>query len=75
MKTMDILLDEAEERAYRQCLEMAEKSAQRYADEKQRMSMLNAMKSLMQSGVRIMRLETENLLGEVMTKNNTKPQC
>ena len=72
---MDILLDEAEERAYRQCLEMAEKSAQRYADEKQRMSMLNAMKSLMQSGVRIMRLETENLLGEVMTKNNTKPQC
>lgn len=72
---MDNILDTAETRALAKAEEMAEKQAAKYEDEKQRRQLHNGIRDLLQSGIRLMRMETENVIDEVSTLNNTKAQC
>lgn len=72
---MDNILDTAETRALAKAEEMAEKQAAKYEDEKQRRQLRNGIRDLLQSGIRLMRMETENVIDEVQTLNNTKALC
>lgn len=72
---MENILDTAENRALAKAEEMAEKQAVKYEDEKQRRQLRNGIRDLLQSGIRLMRMETENVIDEVQTLNNTKAQC
>lgn len=72
---MDNILDAAETRALAKAEEMAEKHAAKFEDEKQRRQMQNAIRNLLQSGIRLMRMETERVIDEVSILSCTKPQC
>ena len=73
---MDNILDTAENRALAKAEELAEKlSVNKCKDEEQRRQMRNGIRDLLQSGIRLMRMETENVIDEVSTLNNTKAQC
>lgn len=72
---MDNILDTAETRALAKAEEMAEKQAAKYEDEKQRRELRNGIRDLLQSGIRLMRIETESVIDEVSTISCTKAQC
>lgn len=72
---MDNILDTAETRALAKVEEIVLRRIEEYKDEKQRRQMQNAIRNLLQSGIRLMRMETENVIDEVQTLNNTKAQC
>lgn len=72
---MDNILDTAETRALAKVEEIVLRRIEEYKDEKQRRQMQNAIRNLLQSGIRLMRMETENIIDEVQTLNNTKAQC
>ena len=72
---MDNILDTAETRALAKAEGIAEKQAAKYEDEKQRRQLRNGIRDLLQSGIRLMRMETESVIDEVQTLNNTKAQC
>lgn len=72
---MDNILDTAETRALAKAEKIAEKQAAKYEDEKQRRQLRNGIRDLLQSGIRLMRMETEKVIDEVQTLNNTKAQC
>lgn len=72
---MDNILDTAETRALAKVEEIVLRRIEEYKDEKQRRQMQNAIRNLLQSGIRLMRMETERVIDEVQTLNNTKAQC
>lgn len=72
---MDNILDTAETRALAKAEEIAEKRAAKCKDEKQRRQLHNGIRDLLQSGIRLMRMETENVIDEVSTISCTKAQC
>ena len=72
---MDNILDTAETRALAKAEEITEKYTAKHEDEKQRRQLRNGIRNLLQSGIRLMRMETENVIDEVQTLNNTKAQC
>lgn len=72
---MDNILDTAETRALAKAEEIAEKQAAKYEDEKQRRQLRNGIRNLLQSGIRLMRMETERVIDEVSILSCTKPQC
>lgn len=72
---MDNILDTAENRALAKAEEIVLRRIEEYKDEKQRRQMQNAIRDLLQSGIRLMRMETENVIDEVSILSCTKPLC
>lgn len=72
---MDNILDTAENRALAKVEEIVLRRIEEYKDEKQRRQMQNAIRNLLQSGIRLMRMETERVIDEVSILSCTKPQC
>lgn len=72
---MDNILDTAETRALAKVEEIVLRRIEEYKDEKQRRQMQNAIRNLLQSGIRLMRMETERVIDEVSILSCTKPQC
>lgn len=69
------ILDTAETRALAKVEEIVLRRIEEYKDEKQRRQMQNAIRNLLQSGIRLMRMETENVIDEVSILSCTKPLC